>query len=55
MKKYTLTEQELYDLLKFSFIAGENYQQNWALEQTGEIEEITEPNFDEYYKQLDLK
>ena len=56
MKKITitLTEEQLKGLLKASFLAGETYQQNWSEEQSGEIEEVTEPDFGEWYKELKL-
>lgn len=55
MKTFAITEKDLYSLLKHAFIAGEYYQQDWSAEQIGEVEEITEPDFEEYFEQLDLK
>lgn len=52
MKTITLTEEQLKGLLRTSFIAGIVYQQNWSEEQSGEIEEVTEPDFGEWYKKL---
>ena len=55
MKKYTFTEEELKELLLYSFRQGEAYTENWSLEQQGEIEEITELDFEEWYEILNLK
>ena len=54
MKKYTITEQDLYSLFKFTFVAGEHYEKDWALKQIGEVEEITEPDFDEWFKLIEV-
>ncbi len=30
------------------------YQENWSLEQIGEVDEVTEKDFGEWYSDLDL-
>lgn len=52
MKKYTITEKDLFNFFKWSFIAGEQYEKEWYLYQTGELEEIKEPDFDEWFKKV---
>ena len=54
MQNITLSEEELKVLLKNAFIQGEYYQENWSLEQIGEIDEVTEKDFEEWYSDLDL-
>ena len=54
MKTYTITEEQLFKLLLSSFVAGEYYSEDVQDFETDIIEEITEPDFDEYYKNLDL-
>ena len=54
MQNITLSEEELKVLLKNAFIQGEYYQENWSLEQIGEIDEVTEKDFGEWYSDLDL-
>ena len=45
MKTYQLTEQQLFNLLRNSFIAGEYF---------AEDVEVTEKDFDEFFEDLDL-
>jgi len=54
MKTYTITEEQLFNLLLSSFVAGECFSEDVQDFETDEIEEITEPDFDEYFKTLDL-
>ena len=54
MKTYTITEEQLFKLLLSSFVAGECYSEDVQDFETDMIEEITEPDFDEYYKTLNL-
>ncbi len=54
MQNITLSEEELKVLLKNAFIQGEKYQENWSLEQIGEVDEVTEKDFGEWYSDLDL-
>lgn len=51
---YQLSEQNLFDLLRNSFIAGEVFSENTIDVELGEKQEITEPDFDEYHNSLDL-
>ena len=54
MKNIIISELELKALLRNAFIQGEKYQENWALEQFGEIDEVTEQDFGEWYNSLEL-
>ena len=54
MKNIILTEEQFKSFLRNAFIQGERYQENWALEQVGEIDEVTEQDFGEWYDSLDL-
>ena len=54
MKNIIISELELEALLRNAFIQGEKYQENWALEQFGEIDEVTEQDFGEWYNSLEL-
>ena len=54
MKNIVLTEEQFKSFLRNAFIQGEKYQENWALEQIGDIDEITEQDFGEWYYNLDL-
>ena len=54
MKNIILTEEQFKSFLRNAFIQGEKYQENWALEQVGEIDEVTEQDFGEWYDSLDL-
>ena len=54
MKNIIISELELKALLRNAFIQGEKYQENWALEQIGEIDEVTEKDFGEWYDDLEL-
>ena len=54
MKTIILTEERFKSLLRNAFIQGEKYQENWALEQIGEIDEVTEKDFGEWYDDLEL-
>ena len=54
MKNIVLTEEQFKSFLRNAFIQGERYQENWALEQVGEIDEVTEQDFGEWYDSLDL-
>lgn len=54
MKNIVLTEEQFKSFLRNAFIQGEKYQENWDLEQTGYIDEITEQDFGEWYDSLDL-
>lgn len=54
MKNIILTEEEFKAFLRNAFIQGEKYQENWALEQIGEIDEVTEKDFGEWYNGLEL-
>ena len=54
MKNIVLTEEQFKSFLRNAFIQGEKYQENWSLEQTGEVDEVTEEDFGEWYSNLDL-
>lgn len=54
MKNIIISELELKALLRNAFIQGERYQEDWALEQIGEIDEVTEKDFGEWYNDLEL-
>ena len=54
MKNIILTEEQFKSFLRNAFIQGEKYQENWALEQVGEVDEVTEQDFGEWYEGLDL-
>lgn len=54
MKKYNLTEQQLFDLLRNSFVAGEFFAEDVQAFEWEEVDEVTEPDFDEYFNNLDL-
>ena len=54
MKNIVLTEEQFKSFLRNAFIQGERYQENWDLEQIGEIDEVTEQDFGEWYDNLDL-
>lgn len=54
MKNIIISELELKALLRNAFIQGERYQEDWALEQIGEIDEVTEKDFGEWYDDLEL-
>ena len=54
MKNIILTEEQFKSFLRNAFIQGERYQENWALEQVGEIDEVTEQDFGEWYDSLNL-
>lgn len=54
MKNIFLTEEEFKLFLRNAFIQGEKYQENWSLEQIGEINEVTEKDFGEWYNGLEL-
>ena len=54
MLQLNLTEEELKELLLNSFYQGEAYEKEWYLHQIGELEEINEKDFNEWYKDLDL-
>lgn len=54
MKTYNITEKQLFDLLLNSFVAGECFSEEVQDFETGIIEEVTEPDFDEYFKTLNL-
>lgn len=55
MEEITMTKDELKELLLNSFIQGENYEKEWYLNQIGELDEITEKDFNEWFKDLDLE
>lgn len=55
MKTYNLTEQQLFDLLRNSFVAGEFFAEDIQAFEWEEVVEVTEPDFEEYFEQLDLK
>lgn len=55
VETYTIQGRDLYDFLKWTFVAGEHYEKEWQLQQTGEIEEITEPDFDEWFEKLKVE
>ena len=55
MKTIVLTEEKFKSFLRNAFIQGEKYQENWALEQIGEIDEVTEKDFGEWYNGLEWK
>jgi hypothetical protein len=40
------------ELLLNTFRQGMRYQEDWHNEQIGEVEEIIEPDFNEYYKNI---
>lgn len=54
MKNIIISELELEALLRNAFIQGERYQEDWALEQVGEVDEVTEQDFGEWYNSLEL-
>ena len=54
MKNIIISELELKALLRNAFIQGERYQEDWALEQVGEVDEVTEQDFGEWYNSLEL-
>ena len=54
MKNIIISELELKALLRNAFIQGERYQEDWALEQVGEVDEVTEQDFGEWYDSLEL-
>ena len=54
MKKYQFTEQELFNLLRNSFVAGEVFAEDINDFETEEVEEVTEKDFDEWFENLDL-
>ena len=54
MKNIIISELELKVLLRNAFIQGERYQEDWALEQVGEVDEVTEQDFGEWYDSLEL-
>ena len=54
MKNIILTEEQFKSFLRNAFIQGEKYQENWTLEQVGEIDEVTEQDFGEWYDSLSL-
>ena len=54
MKNIIISELELKALLRNAFIQAEKYQENWALEQVGEVDEVTEQDFGEWYNSLEL-
>lgn len=54
MKTYQITEEELFKLLRNSFVAGEEFAEDVIDFNMEEVEEVTELDFDEYYKTLDL-
>lgn len=54
MKTYKITEKQLFDLLRNSFVAGEIFEEDIQDFETDAVEEVTEPDFDEYYEKLDL-
>jgi len=51
---YQLTEQQLFDLLRNSFVAGEVFAEDIQDFEMQEVEEVTEKDFDEYFAILDL-
>ena len=54
MKNIILTEEQFKSFLRNAFIQGERYQEDWALEQVGEVDEVTEQDFGEWYDSLNL-
>ena len=54
MKNIIISELELKALLRNAFIQGERYQEDWVLEQVGEVDEVTEQDFGEWYDSLEL-
>ena len=54
MKNIIISELELKALLRNAFIQGERYQEDWALEQVGEVDEVTQQDFGEWYYSLEL-
>ena len=54
MQNITLSEEELKALLRAAFVQGINYEKNWSLCQIGEVDEVTEEDFREWYSDLDL-
>ena len=54
MQNITLSEEELKALLRAAFVQGICYEKNWSLCQIGEVDEITEEDFGEWYSDLDL-
>jgi hypothetical protein len=55
VETYTIHSRDLYDFLKWTFVAGEHFQQDWHLNQIGELDEIKEPDFDEWFNKLEQK
>ena len=54
MKVYQLTEQQLFNLLRNSFVAGEIFAEDIQDFETEVVEEVTEKDFDEFFESLDL-
>lgn len=54
MKTYKLTQQQLFNLLRNSFVAGEFFAEDVQAFEWEEVDEVTEPDFDEYFNKLDL-
>ena len=54
MKTYNLTEQQLFNLLRNSFVAGEYFAEDVEAFERDEAEEVTEKDFDEFFEDLDL-
>ena len=54
MKTYQLTEQQLFNLLRNSFVAGEVFAEDVEAFERDEAEEVTEKDFDEFFEDLDL-
>lgn len=55
MKTFKITEEQLFKLLRNSFVAGELFAEDFQDCEIGVVEEVTEPDFDEYYESLDLE
>ncbi len=51
---YQLTERQLFNLLRNSFVAGEVFAEDVQDFEMEEVEEVTELDFDEYFNRLDL-
>jgi|GEM_PF-5800013 len=54
MKTYKLTEEQLFNLLRNSFVTGEIFAEDCQSFEMDEVEEITEKDFDEFFESLDL-
>lgn len=54
MSQFLISEEELINLLRNSFIAGSVFGENNLEFEMGHIDEVIEPDFGDYYSELDL-